>query len=134
MPKLNLNDIHVSDAVRRLNPELFGVGRLPAAQPQQGPARSLVRKAQGAQEGPHRVAPGRRARSANGPRIRVALTAFRRAGRELDHDNLVGGLKWLRDSIAEWFGIDDSERHIDWSYSQHPTRGAEGVGVMIEAV
>jgi hypothetical protein len=132
MPKLNLNHIHVSDAVRRLNPELFGLGRLPTAVAQQSPARSLVGQTQGAQEGSGGVALGRRTRSAHGPRLRIALVAFRRTGRELDHDNLVGGLKWLRDSIAEWIGIDDSERNIDWTYSQHPTRGREGVSVRIE--
>ena len=59
---------------------------------------------------------------------------FRRTGRELDDDNLRGGSKHLRDAIADWLGVNDNERWVEWSYSQHHTRGREGVGVKIEAI
>ena len=37
----------------------------------------------------------------------------------LDHDNLVGGCKPLRDAIAALLGRDDAERHgIEWEYRQ----------------
>ena len=70
----------------------------------------------------------------DGPVLRVHLIAFRRPGRELDDDTLRGGLKLLRDAIADWFGLDDSQRVIAWEYSQAETRGRAGVGVLITKV
>ncbi len=136
MPKLSINDCHVSDAVRRLNPELFGphpsMGRLPAPKPQQDSLRPLVRKDEGKEARPKSLGRRSRPRTKHGPVVFVSLVAFRRTGRELDRDNLIGGFKWLRDAIADWIGLDDSDRIIEWSYSQHHTRGREGVGVKIE--
>lgn len=40
-------------------------------------------------------------------------------GIPLDHDNLVGGCKPLRDAVAALLGRDDAERHgIEWEYRQ----------------
>jgi len=55
---------------------------------------------------------------------RIEVTIVRGSGPiPLDHDNLVGGCKPLRDAIAELLGRDDAERHgIEWIYRQE--RGA----------
>ena len=76
----------------------------------------------------------RGARSPAGPVLRVSLVVFRRCGHELDDDNLRSGAKFLRDAIAGWFGLDDSERTIAWEYAQAPTRGSPGVAVKIEFI
>lgn len=52
----------------------------------------------------------------------------------MDSDNLAGGLKYLRDAIAESLGLDDADRFIVWEYHQVETRGAEGVAVKIEPI
>ena len=52
--------------------------------------------------------------------LRVRLTRGYR-GIPLDHDNLVGGFKPLRDEIARVLGRDDAEhRGISWEYQQAP--------------
>ena len=54
--------------------------------------------------------------------LRIRLTRGYR-GIPLDHDNLVGGFKPLRDEIARVLGRDDAEhRGITWEYAQ--ARGA----------
>ena len=51
---------------------------------------------------------------------RIRVTIVRGCGAvPLDHDNLVGGCKPLRDAIAALLGRDDAERHgIEWEYRQ----------------
>ena len=66
------------------------------------------------------------------PVVRVTLISFRR--RELDDDNLVGGFKPMRDAIARWLGLDDSQRIIDWQYGQIETKGRTGTAVKIEQI
>ena len=52
--------------------------------------------------------------------LRVVLTRGYR-GIPLDHDNLLGGFKPLRDEIARILGRDDAEhRGIEWEYRQEP--------------
>jgi hypothetical protein len=60
----------------------------------------------------------------------VSLVGHRR--RILDDDNFVGACKHLRDSIAASIGLDDGDPCLRWEYSQHQTRGAEGVVVTIQ--
>lgn len=50
----------------------------------------------------------------------VKLTRI--APRELDGDNLQGGFKSVRDGVADWLGIDDNDKRINWEYAQE--RGA----------
>ena len=50
------------------------------------------------------------------PQFRVTLVNFRK--RLIDGDNLIGGCKPLRDTIASWLELDDNERFIDWEYHQ----------------
>lgn len=53
-------------------------------------------------------------------KLRVKFTRGYR-GTLLDHDNLVGGFKPLRDEIARVLGRDDAEQHgITWEYEQSP--------------
>lgn len=36
----------------------------------------------------------------------------------LDGDNLQGALKAIRDAVAQWLGVDDSDARIEWVYRQ----------------
>ena len=64
------------------------------------------------------------------PVLRITIIRF--CHREFDSDNLAGGYKPLRDAIAAWLGLDDSDRVISWEYGQFLTRGIEGTAVRIE--
>ena len=117
---------NVSESVRRLNPHLFGLGGLQSPQPQQSAQGTLERPKPGGKAVRKRVARSNRVIA------RVHIVSFR--SKDLDRDNLVGGCKWIRDAIAMSLGIDDSERGIDWTYSQHITRGREGCVVTMEII
>jgi hypothetical protein len=71
----------------------------------------------------NRVAPSRHV-------ARISIVAY--TARMLDRDNLIAGLKGLRDSIASWLGIDDSDEIICWEYGQCWTSGRTGVAVRFE--
>lgn len=47
----------------------------------------------------------------------------------LDGDNLQGSLKAVRDSVAQWLGVDDADARVTWQYDQQ--RGEYGVRVEI---
>lgn len=49
--------------------------------------------------------------------------------RKLDGDNLQGGLKALRDGIADRLGVDDADPRVTWEYAQE--RGEYAVRVEI---
>lgn len=69
---------------------------------------------------------------ADAARLRVTIT--RRAPRELDGDNLVGGCKQLRDAIAELLGRKgDAEKDgLEWEYRQE--RGAAATIIEISEI
>jgi len=46
------------------------------------------------------------------------VTLTRIAPRELDDDNLAGGAKSLRDGVADWLGLNDRDKRIQWRYAQ----------------
>jgi hypothetical protein len=48
----------------------------------------------------------------------AVVTLTRVAPRELDGDNLQGGMKSVRDGVADWFGVDDRDPRIKWDYGQ----------------
>lgn len=48
----------------------------------------------------------------------VVVTLTRVAPRELDTDNLTGGLKAIRDGIADWLGVPDNDPRVIWRYDQ----------------
>jgi hypothetical protein len=51
-------------------------------------------------------------------------------GNKADLDNVVGGLKGVRDQVAEQLGFDDGDPRISWRYGQ--LKGPWGVTVTIE--
>jgi hypothetical protein len=52
-------------------------------------------------------------------KLPLDVTFTRFSGKVLDDDNLPSCFKYIRDSIAEFFGVDDSPSSpISWHYSQ----------------
>lgn len=99
------------------------------------PARPLERTAsaeqggEGSMEKPKGQCPRRsRVRSGN-VGVRVTLIAVRQ--KRLDDDNLAGGFKALRDSIAESLGIDDGDDRVEWIYRQQVGPKPHGTIVMV---
>lgn len=131
--KHDLRSWPVSESVRRLNPHLFkcaGVGGLQVPEPEPAECDGSRAEDPGKSPGKNGVGQGRRGQPRGGPLYRVTLVSHRR--RELDRDNLIGGLKALRDTVADMLNIDDSEKCVDWQYAQIITRGEEGTSVRIE--
>jgi hypothetical protein len=56
------------------------------------------------------------------PTLPIVVTLTRVAPRMLDGDNLQGGFKAVRDGVADWLGLDDNDKRIEWRYAQR--RGA----------
>jgi hypothetical protein len=52
------------------------------------------------------------------PALPLTVTMTRVSPRELDDDNLCGAFKKVRDSIAEWLGVDDRDKRITWRTEQ----------------
>jgi hypothetical protein len=128
-----------STSFRRLNAHLFAgaaVGGPSGSVGQSDAVRIGGNSNCGTETSPARVGKSRSrgARSARGPVLRICLVVFRRGGHEIDDDNMRSGAKFLRDAIAGWFGLDDSERTIAWEYAQAQTRGRPGVAVKIELI
>jgi predicted Fe-S protein YdhL (DUF1289 family) len=114
---------HASESFKARNPALFGLGQLPNPVAQSNPVHEPAPADGRKEKGPFRMAGG-------GIVLRVTLVSHRR--READDDNLTAGCKHLRDAIANWFGLDDSQRVIAWQYGQVLTKGREGTSVMVE--
>jgi len=55
----------------------------------------------------------------------VAITLTRIAPRALDTDNLVSGLKAVRDGLADALGVDDGSSRIEWRYAQEKGKPGE---------
>lgn len=127
MPRLTENDLSklpISDATRRLNPDLFtpgAVGRLAASKHGQ-PAGALERKAPKKRR--------RKGRPDEGPGYCITLIGF--ITRRMDDDNLAHAFKPMRDAIADVLGIDDGSSRLRWQYGQVETRGEQGSIAMIE--
>ena len=110
---------NVSEAVRKRNPHLYGVGALEAAKPK--PAEKTLDGVAKKQD-----------RSRTSLEYRVALIA--RRNRICDDDNNVASFKPLRDAIARSLGVDDGDGRIKFEYSQVETNGAEGCIVSVYKV
>lgn len=54
----------------------------------------------------------------------------RLGGRELDGDNAIRSAKSVRDTVAEWLGVDDRDKRVRWVVKQAPA-WASGVRVKI---
>lgn len=61
----------------------------------------------------------------------VELT--RRGHRKLDSDNLSSSMKYVRDQISAWIGVDDGSDLYTWKYAQEtiPRKDATGIIVRI---
>lgn len=64
------------------------------------------------------------------PAWRITLTRISPASKKADDDNVVGGLKIIRDELARLIGIDDGSPRVQWMYQQ--VRGQWGVMIEIE--
>ena len=72
----------------------------------------------------------------NHPRPRtdgpIQITLTRIAPRRLDDDNLASGFKATRDGVADWLGIDDGAKRLEWRYAQRKGRpGQLGAEVVV---
>jgi hypothetical protein len=108
----------VSEATRKRNPHLFGLGPVPPSEPKRN------------RWGKSKAADADKTRSKVG--VVVSLIGLRRI--PLDDDNFCGACKYLRDAIAESIGLDDGDSRLRWQYQQCQTSGAEGLIVKIEIV
>lgn len=64
------------------------------------------------------------------PSLPLIITITRVGPRELDGDNLQGACKHVRDGIADWLGVNDRDKRIQWKYEQ--TRcGVKAYGVTV---
>ncbi len=52
----------------------------------------------------------------------LVVRLVRQAPRSLDDDNLAGALKTVRDSVAEWLGVDDNDPRVSWVPDQAKTK------------
>lgn len=56
------------------------------------------------------------------PSLPVLVRLVRCAPKDLDDDNLARSAKAVRDSVAEWLGVDDRDAQVSWVYAQRRTR------------
>ena len=113
---MRLNWNAISDATRKRNPELFGMGPVSPSKPK----RSGRRKSEASN-----------ADQARGAfRVVISLIGFRRI--PLDDDNFVGACKHIRDAIAASLKLDDGDKRLKWQYQQIQSAGDEGLLVRIE--
>ena len=64
----------------------------------------------------------------------VSVTFHRVGAKVLDDDNLAGAYKKVRDTVAEWLGIDDGDTaKVSWGYTQEAakTRALHGTRVTV---
>ncbi len=52
------------------------------------------------------------------PDVPIVVKLTRVAPRMLDDDNAIGGMKHVRDAVAEWLMVDDGDPRITWEYAQ----------------
>lgn len=116
---------NASEAVKRLNPDLFRDGQFLPKVVEQKTQRPLVSESSGRESRRRRLA-------GCGQVLRITLVAY--LARRLDDDNLAGGFKPLRDVVARWLDIDDSDKFIDWQYGQVVTRGCNFTDVKFERI
>lgn len=109
----------ISEATKKRNPHLFGVGAVEAHRSERASLQTLVRSLQKPKSRKDRV------------EVRIALIQFRR--RLLDgHDAVAYSCKPLTDAIAQTLGVDDADKRLHWQYEQVLTKGAEGVAVKLD--
>ena len=65
------------------------------------------------------------------PPITVVLTRI--APRKLDTDNLASAFKACRDGVADWLGVDDGHKDIEWVYEQRAA-GPKVYAIEVEVI
>jgi hypothetical protein len=111
--------LNPNETFKRLNPSLFGVGAVATTERKQDPAPALVKNPR-----PQRSRKGR---------VEVIVSIISCRPGQLDDDSASsGGVKALRDIIAETLGYDDGDRRIRFQYGQCETIGETGCLVRIE--
>jgi hypothetical protein len=124
--KIKPNDLkNLPPHIRRLNPHLFGLGAVESSEPKPDQGRALVNRPQADQASQRRVADG------SAQVLRVSLVSCR--SKLCDRDNLIAGMKPLRDAVARFFGLDDAETTIEWEYAQIEAR-EQGTIVKVEMI
>ena len=64
----------------------------------------------------------------------LSITITRIGPRELDTDNAVGACKHCRDGVADWLGVNDRSKELQWLYAQEKAgKGVYGVRIYITA-
>ena len=103
------------------------VGALAPGQPQPQPAGALDEPTPPRRRRARGLGRGTPAESRGG--LQFDLVAFLRL--RLDDDNLTGGLKPLRDAVAQSLGIDEADPRLRFVVHQCPGAGPHGVVVRI---
>jgi hypothetical protein len=68
------------------------------------------------------------------PELPVVVTMARCSTGTCDDDGAIGAMKSVRDEIAAWLGIDDSDERITWLVEQRRVKRTErGVVIRVEA-
>src|SRR5574343_1888991 len=67
------------------------------------------------------------------PSTPLAVVLTRIAPRRLDSDNLASAFKGVRDGVADWLGVDDGHKDIQWVYEQRAA-GPKGYGIEVEVI
>jgi hypothetical protein len=60
----------------------------------------------------------------------VKITLTRIGGNKMDAANVVAAMKYVQDAVADFLGVDDGSKNLDWKYAAEP--GARKYGVRIE--
>jgi hypothetical protein len=66
------------------------------------------------------------------PPLPVVVTMTRVGPRALDDDNLKSSMKYVRDTIAKFYGVDDASELYDWRTEQR--KGEYALEITIESV
>jgi hypothetical protein len=62
----------------------------------------------------------------------LTITITRVGPRDLDSDNLAASAKHFRDGVADWLGVNDRSKELQWLYAQEKTgKGQYGVKIHI---
>jgi hypothetical protein len=67
------------------------------------------------------------------PPLPAVVTITRLGPRKLDGDNLQAAAKYVRDSIAAAYGVDDGSDLYDWQYKQRTSKNYAAVVEIVSA-
>lgn len=65
--------------------------------------------------------------------VRVTFTRYAPSPRPLDSDGAFAAMKFVRDSVAKWLGVDDGGDEIEWAWPVKQVK-AKHYGVRVEIV